>query len=389
MRHLQLLLVIVGVMVFANVPAGTNEYDLHQAVIDNNVQLVKRLLSKGKAIDVIGSRKYGYGSALHLAVREGHVEIAQVLIDRGAQVDVLDPDDFTPLHNAAWNGNLEMTNLLLDAGADINASTYDGDTPLKLAQNNDQAQVAEFILVKLQPSPTSEVKVESVATNDTGVIDVSGTYLVDVSGEPTFIKHILSGARLEDRPVFEMVQKGDQITVINSSAESAGFYGPIIASLDGNTVNMTWPDARGAMTIKPGGKELVGTIVYTGGDSRIKFNAELKLTKIESVPAQIVDISGTYISEMTGPYRKYMGLIGGNPEVKLVQEGSKVTGTFESGGKLWGDVNGDSIELDYFLNGYQGKVSWKVKPGGDEVVGTWAYKETTGKDGNWTLTRIE
>ena len=124
MKHLKLLLVIIGVMMLANGPAAAAEYELHQAVLDNDLQLVKRLLSKGKAIDVIGSRKYGYGSALHLAVREGHVEIAKLLLDRGAEVDVLDPDDFTPLHNAAWNGNLEMTELLLAAGADINASTY-------------------------------------------------------------------------------------------------------------------------------------------------------------------------------------------------------------------------------------------------------------------------
>jgi hypothetical protein len=72
-----------------------------------------------------------------------------------------------------------------------------------------------------------------------------------------------------------------------------------------------------------------------------------------------------------------------------VQEGSKVTGTFGPGGKLWGDVSGDSIELEYYSHGYNGKVNWKVKPGSNEMVGTWAYNQTIGKDGNWNLTRIE
>ena len=103
----------------------------------------------------------------------------------------------------------------------------------------------------------------------------------------------------------------------------------------------------------------------------------------------VVNFIGTYIFEMMGPYRSKLGLIGANPEVKLVQEGSKVTGTFEPGGKLWGDVNGDSIELDYYSHGYHGKVNWKVKPGSNEMVGTWAYNQTIGKDGNWNLTRIE
>ena len=135
------------------------QFSLHQAVLDNNITQVKTLLSKGAEIDQIGSRKYGYGSALHLAVREGHLDIARLLLDRGAQVDVLDPEDFTPLHNAAWNGYLEMTKLLLEAGADIEASTYDGDTPLSLAQNNNQPKVAEFIQVRLQASSAVDTKV--------------------------------------------------------------------------------------------------------------------------------------------------------------------------------------------------------------------------------------
>ena len=173
---------VFGMLVFANAPAATKNFALHQAVLDDDKQLIVRLLNKGAAIDVIGSRKYGYGSALHLAVREGNLEIAKSLLRRGAEVDVLDPDDFTPLHNAAWNGNLEMTELLLDAGADINASTYDGNTPLSLAQNNDQAQVAEFIQTRLQASSVVDAKVESVPASDSGVIDISGTYISEMTG---------------------------------------------------------------------------------------------------------------------------------------------------------------------------------------------------------------
>ena len=179
-QHLARLLMVLGLLVFANAPAGTKDFALHQAVLDNDKQLVTQLLNKGAAINVIGSRKYGYGSALHLAVREGHLEIARLLLDRGAEVDVLDPDDFTPLHNAAWNGNLEMTELLLDAGADINASTYDGDTPLSLAQNNDQPQVAEFIQAKLQPGFTSRTKIESSS--------LSVTPALSIFRAPTFLK---------------------------------------------------------------------------------------------------------------------------------------------------------------------------------------------------------
>ncbi|MCZ6470247.1 MAG: ankyrin repeat domain-containing protein, partial [Gammaproteobacteria bacterium] len=169
---MKLLAAVFCIVVFSNAPAAAKKDDLHRAVLDQDITLVKRLLSKGADINEVGSRSFRYGSALHLAIREGYVDIAKLLLDRGAEVDVLDPNDFTPLHNAAWNGNLDLVKLLLDAGADINASTYDGDTPLSLAQNNDQAQVAEFIQTRLQASSVVDAKVESVTASDSGAIDI-------------------------------------------------------------------------------------------------------------------------------------------------------------------------------------------------------------------------
>jgi len=315
-------------------------------------------------------------------VREGHLDIAKLLLDRGAQVDVLDPDDFTPLHNAAWNGNLDMAKLLLEAGADIEASTYDGDTPLSLAQDNNQPKVAEFILVKLQPVVTDETKLESTAASDSGIRDVSGTYVMTNLTGNWLAAMFRSTAAFRSKPIITMAQNGDQLT--GTYDEGRGkFWGEI----KGDTIKLDWAGpmatARGKWTFKPGSNESSVSLSANSGIGEAKFN----LTKIDT---GVVDVSGTYISEVTGPYRRKLRLNGANPEVKLVQEGSKVTGTFEPGGKLWGDVNGDSIELDYTaLGGWYGKVNWKVKPGSNEVVGTWAHNKTVGKDGNWTLTRIE
>ena len=215
MKHLKLLLAIVGMLVFANVPAATRDFDLHQAVLDNNLQLVKKLLQKGAAVDVIGSRKYGYGSALHLAVREGHLSIAKLLLDRGAQVDVLDPDDFTPLHNAAWNGNLDMAKLLLEAGADIEASTYDGDTPLSLAQNNDQARIAKFIQAKLQLSA-----------------DISGTYISEITFFAPSYRTNYYFMKKKDRKEITLEQTGNAIIGVDSPNNPK-----INGTREGNTIN--------------------------------------------------------------------------------------------------------------------------------------------------------
>ncbi len=163
--------------------SAAKRYGLHEAVVDKDLVQIRRLLEKGADINQLGPRRHGYGSALHIAIREDHPKIAKFLIDWGAEIDVLDRKDFTPLHNAAWNGNLEMTKLLLDAGADINASTYEGDTPLSLAQNNDQARVAEFIQAKILASPVVDTKAEATPVSDTGIIDISGTYISEITSD--------------------------------------------------------------------------------------------------------------------------------------------------------------------------------------------------------------
>ena len=276
-QHLARLLMFFGLLVFANAPAGTKDFVLHQAVLDNDKQLVTRLINKGAAINVIGSRKYGYGSALHLAVREGHLEIANLLLKRGAEVDVLDPDDFTPLHNAAWNGNLEMTELLLDAGADIEASTYDGDTPLSLAQNNNQPKVVEFILVKLQPVVTDETKIESTAASDSGVRDVSGTYVMTNPTGGLVLVEFVSKPRSKDLHEITIAQNGDQLTGTWDEG-----WGKLWGEIKGDTIKFDWAGkmqtGRGEWTFKPGSNESSVSISSQSGSGEAKFN----LTKIDT-----------------------------------------------------------------------------------------------------------
>jgi hypothetical protein len=215
---------------------------------------------------------------LHIAVREGHLEISKLLIDRGAEIDVLDRKDFTPLHNAAWNGNLEMTKLLLDAGADIEASTYDGDTPLSLAQNNDQAQVAEFIQAKLQPVVTGDTKVEPTAASDSGVRDVSGTYVMTNFTGNYFLRFGMSKPRSKDVHEITIAQNGDQITVTHDEGR-----GKLWGEIKGDTIRFDWYantwTGRGKWTFKPGSNESSVSIYSQSGstDGEARFN----LTKIE------------------------------------------------------------------------------------------------------------
>jgi hypothetical protein len=398
MKHLKLLLVIIGVMLFANEPVAAGEYDLHQAVLDKNVQLVIRLLSKGAAINNIGSRKYGYGSALHLAVREGHVEIAQVLIDRGAQVDVLDPDDFTPLHNAAWNGNLEMTELLLEAGADIEASTYDGDTPLSLAQNNDQAQVAEFIQAKLMASTVVDTKVESTTTSDSGVTDISGTYIADISGSAPLLKALLKNPLQEGTRELELVQNGNQIT--GTFVDGGGkIYGDIV----GNTIRFDWHPisgwhGRGTLIIKPETNEIVGVFESLKTTCVACGYGKLNLTKIESDAAPIPDISGTYISEITrSASGASCGICAGTfmkkknrKEITLEQTGNAIIGVDgPENPKIIGTREENTISFYILPAGNQIEGTWEINADGTEMVGKWKKTGGGGDSGKWNLKRVQ
>jgi len=346
--------------------SAAKRYDLHEAVVNTDLVQIKKLLQKGADINQLGPRRYGYGSALHLAVREGQLDIARLLIDRGAEVDVLDTKDFTPLHNAAWNGNLEMTELLLDAGADINASTYDGDTPLSLAQNNHQAQVAAFIQAKLKPAVAGDTKVESTAASDSGVRDVSGTYVMSNLAGNYLVSQIMLKPRSKDVHEVTIAQNGDQLT--GTFDEGKGeFWGEI----KGDTIKLKWVSRTifsghpGKLTFKPGSNDLSVSLSDNSG-GEVKFN----LTKIEP----IIDVSGTYVMTNLIGSEWLLQMFGSRPrskdvqDITIAQNGDQLTGTFGAGrGKLWGEIKSDTIMLDWAVSGGNtGRGEWTFKPGSNE-----------------------
>jgi hypothetical protein len=367
-------------LVMADVGASTKDFALHQAVLDQDIQLVRKLLSRGAAIDVIGSRKYGYGSALHLAVREGHLDIAKLLLDRGAQVDVLDPDDFTPLHNAAWNGNLEMTELLLAAGADIEASTYDGDTPLTLAQNNDQPQVAGFIQAKLQTQSGVDTTVVSTTAGDTGITDISGTYTSKITGDNQRLAF-----QSVKYPEVKLVQNGNEIT----GSIDEGLGGLIWGRFEGDTIFYNWqeggsPSGSGKWVVKPGSNEIVGYWSHTWRGAG-KWN----LTKIAP------DISGTYIAETTGsaivqasqPVKTVKKLNG--KLIVLKQTGNTITGSVGSQSNwIKGTREGNIINF-YIIASSEIAGSWEINADATHLEGKWHTDDGWAPSGKWNLTKID
>ncbi|XP_058037767.1 protein phosphatase 1 regulatory subunit 12C isoform X4 [Ahaetulla prasina] len=73
-------------------------------------------------------------SALHQACIDENMEVVEFLIENGADVNQADNEGWTPLHVAASCGYNEIAQYLLDHGANIAAVNSDGDVPLDIAE---------------------------------------------------------------------------------------------------------------------------------------------------------------------------------------------------------------------------------------------------------------
>lgn len=104
---------------------------------------------------------------------------------------------------------------------------------------------------------------------------------------------------------------------------------------------------------------------------------------IESVPFT-GNFSGTYIGLTS------KGQPRPNSEVRIIQDGNKISGTYgNQGGKVWGDIEGDTISFDWTSpRGNSGIGKWKFTKGSSEVTGTYQNSYSS-KNGKWNLRKIE
>jgi hypothetical protein len=97
------------------------------------------------------------------------------------------------------------------------------------------------------------------------------------------------------------------------------------------------------------------------------------------------DFSGTYVGlTPEGQPRP-------NSEVRIIQDGNKITGSFgNKGARIWGDIReGNTIKFDYsYPTGGSGVGKWQFTPGSSEVFGTWE-SSTRSRSGKWNLRKIE
>jgi ankyrin repeat protein len=106
--------------------------ELFEAVRENNLPEVSRLLSVGADVNVVG---YIDRTPLHLSSMKGHVQVFKELVEHGADIEAKDNLGYTPLHWACCNDHVVVVQALLSRGANIKVKTNLGNTPLHNAPN--------------------------------------------------------------------------------------------------------------------------------------------------------------------------------------------------------------------------------------------------------------
>ena len=140
------LSLLVGSLVGCRLSPIGETARLHQAVLNQKVNSVKRYIKWGAFVNSRESER-GWTPLLYAAELENY-QIAEILIDHGADVNMLSSEDkVSPLQRAAAKGDLRMINLLLTHGAHIDHQDNKlRSTPLMWASANSHFQAVKVLL---------------------------------------------------------------------------------------------------------------------------------------------------------------------------------------------------------------------------------------------------
>jgi len=116
------------------------------AVSGGDVDETRNLLNDG--VDINCANVDGL-TALHQACIDENVELVELLVNNGAYLDARDDEGWTPLHAAASAGNVEIAQLLIDNSADLLAVNNEGEIPVDLAEEKEMEEFLEDEMDKL------------------------------------------------------------------------------------------------------------------------------------------------------------------------------------------------------------------------------------------------
>jgi len=127
--------------------------DFLDAVLDNNLDKVEKLLREGADINIRYSKATDFEEGdnvtpVQYAASSGNTKLLEFLVIKGADLNLSDAQGQNPLLAATIGDNYDIVKFLLDNGANINAKDDNGRTALMIASNQGNRKIVELLLDK-------------------------------------------------------------------------------------------------------------------------------------------------------------------------------------------------------------------------------------------------
>ncbi|XP_044781840.1 ankyrin repeat and SOCS box protein 3 isoform X3 [Bubalus bubalis] len=122
---------------------------IHEAAYHNSVECLRMLIRADSSENYIKTKTFEGFCALHLAASQGHWKIIQILLEAGADPNATTLEETTPLFLAVENGQIDVLRLLLRYGANVNGShSMSGWNALHQASFQGNAEIIKLLLKK-------------------------------------------------------------------------------------------------------------------------------------------------------------------------------------------------------------------------------------------------
>ena len=94
---------------------------------------------------------------LHQAVLNNSLEVVKLLLENKANIEVIDEENWTPLHAAAFMNYFEISEYLLEKGANTIARTLENERPIDLIEQTNLQLISLFLNHMKNVNPNFEL----------------------------------------------------------------------------------------------------------------------------------------------------------------------------------------------------------------------------------------
>jgi len=143
LRYYLIILLIFNSLSFLLAQEHEKDNELIEAVYNNDVDAVKRLLTEGANVNAKTQEDV---TPLMYAAQNGNKEILEMLLASGASVNEKPTDGFSALSSACLFNHLDVAITLIENNADINTFNIYGATPLMIASAYGYYIIADMLL---------------------------------------------------------------------------------------------------------------------------------------------------------------------------------------------------------------------------------------------------